>query len=1313
VSVFDRFRAQHTEESTGYEARAIDTDLAAALAGNVQRSAVTVRPNKDNGGIEAMDEVLEALHTVETDSPRFRGTQTNVSPAHAFEMRYAAPTPRSERVVTLQYLPGSDALAGTLRRQLQTQYPDSQVDETDATFLPGVDVDEHDRYVAGARLALRRYCLYPLKNVDLPGFRTDPTGSILEEMVGTQEEGAADADVAVQIMFKPADREWTRGVANGYGVANDGDTADAPSIGALSHTLTQPGYEKHRLPIGNLPVLGVITRFIPGVGHEVIERDPSAVDRQVATLLEEQQGEKGWRLCLRVVAISNDSDEAITRASKTAGMFRNFYESTTEQTFAPQPLAGEDLGAMLERAGRREFVDSGMVKAQREVAGLVNVPEADHVSTNKLRWSLSTPGEGIPPQTPRFDFDAHDVDDGSDAEKQLAMLDTDDPDAPYWFGFGRKHGVEAGVTAETLNTHTFVGGGTGKGKTTFLTNLVSQIMQRGHGALVFDPKGVDADAFIREWPADRDPEDFVFVDLSDDFDKQVRFNFLEVPTDAPPDSRAFSSAVEALCDDLVAMMAQVGGDDQYWGALMNRVARTLIRGMTKSERTCTLLDLACCCAAPENRAQFHEWMSEERIHFIEEAARRIRMKEEEDLEPLAGRLDQWIQNDAVRNLISATESTVSLQDVVEEGKVVVVRNAPTSGETEKRLFATALIRRAWVAARESTDTPPFYVVCDEFDSIVTTQSNIHSILSEARAFDFCLTLACQNPSNQLPDRVAQAIANQCETFITYNPGGQRDAKLIQAQHSPDVDWEDLTNLSKYRFYMRTHDSEDELTHSYKVDAFPPAAEVRREVTGEAGMTDEDLRWFKRRSIARNGTERPTAMQQKGQSHFYDIDYEQGSSTGLVAEPDEPSDTPRIPATEERRQHVCKALYDEALQSGGGDRYVAANACVERITEYLDIAVEHRSQLWALVDDIPEEYVESETRDDGVYLRCTRAGATAIFQTGAAANSGGPGHRELLRDVYAPLTALGARIDLPEQTGETQPDGVGTLVDIQTPPETSTSTPLRERREATEEAFERFVEDNPILAALTDGGTFHLEAESSTGATKPARTLHNLAQAANQDRNCIFVCRPSTAPAIWETLTDPPFCTTHGMEGSQRFYNHRDLRIDGDLMLRPAIGDQSVWTQDENGEYRLSDGAGEELARFPTAEAVFDDPSRYPATSATVDPEDDDWVPVKNPFVPEHAFDGTPPSNDDWHIVVVPPDVSAPEDLGLFRDGETIPFSDVDTFRDGPVTIGAEQDESEDTEASDGQPTNDQTGVSEDDPEGAQSDTDDSTRFRRF
>ncbi|MFW6382552.1 MAG: type IV secretory system conjugative DNA transfer family protein, partial [Haloferacaceae archaeon] len=1199
MSIFDTFRSSEEREETGYEPVVVDAELADALRSPAPRDAIAVRPHKDNGGIEAMDEVLESLHTVETESPRFRRGARNVSPAHAFEMRYAAERPGGDRVASLQYLAGDDTLDGTLERQLQQQYPDSQIERQEPTFLPA----QEGQYVAGATLALRRYTLYPIKNIDLEGFFTDPTGSILQEMVGVQDEAQTDANVAVQVVFRPEDRTWTDGVANGGGVADvdadDPNVDGAPSLKDLAYNLREPTLKWHRKRIT----------------FEQIEHPPSKVDKQVAKLLEEQQGEKGWHLCLRVFAVSDDPDVAVQRASKTAGMFRNFYENNAEQTFIPQPLAGDELREEIVAAADRAFEETGIVKAQREVAGLVNVPKAEFVATNKMRWSMARPGEGIPPGTPRFDYERHGVGGADEDRKQLAMLEANGLDEPYWYGFGTKHGVEAGVRPETLRTHQFVGGGTGKGKTTFLVNLASQVIRRGHGALIFDPKGRDVDRFIREWPDDRDEEDFIFVDLSDDFDQQVRFNFLEVPGDADPDTRAFATAVEALTDDLVAMMAQAGGgDDNYWGPLMNRVARTLIRGMAKSDRTCTLLDLAFVVTAPGNRDQFYEWMAEERIHFIKEAAKRIREQEEEDLEPLAGRLDQWVQNDAIRNLISARESTVSIQQAVEDGKVIVVRNAPSSGETEKRLFATALIRRAWVAARESEpeSRPPFHVIVDEFDSIVTYESNIHSILSEARAFDFPLTLSCQNPSNQLPDRVAEAIANQCETFITYNPGGKRDARMIQAQHSPDVEWEDLVNLSKYRFYMRTHDDNDELTHSFKVDAFPPVADVRRRAEGGlfdpagGGMTDQQLREFKRRSIDRYGTSRPTPEQQKRESHFA-TDVDEAGADATDAGDD-------LELTDRREALICKAVYDEAIQTDAGDGFVAGTTVADRMREYLPDAVdvEHQSRLWGLVDQVPEDLIEREVREDDVYLRCTERGKTPIFETGVSASGGGAKHRELLKDVYDPLTRAGARVRLPEQDGHHLPDGVATLadVDVFADAEDELATlPLRKRRDREAAVLDEFREANPMLARLSDAGEMAVEAESSTGESKPAQTVRNLAQAVNEGQRCLFAVRESVAPTVWNTLTSPPYRTTFDETGETRFYNSRDLRIDGETMLRPATCRETIWTRHATtGAYVLRDAAGKAIARFPDAESVFQDASRYPATTAEAEPGDE-WASV--------------------------------------------------------------------------------------------------------
>ncbi len=137
-------------------------------------------------------------------------------------------------------------------------------------------------------------------------------------------------------------------------------------------------------------------------------------------------------------------------------------------------------------------------------------------------------------------------------------------------------------------------------------------MERDYGGLVITlGKDDDDEEFIAEWPEDRPEEDFVFIDTGDGFEEMVRFNLLEVPDELEPGSVAHSSYVESLADDMSAAFAQTGGSDNYWGALMSRVTRTLIRGMTQSGKTCTPVDLAAACSSQDNLEQFADWMNEE------------------------------------------------------------------------------------------------------------------------------------------------------------------------------------------------------------------------------------------------------------------------------------------------------------------------------------------------------------------------------------------------------------------------------------------------------------------------------------------------------------------------------------------------------------------------------------------------------------------------------------------------------------------------------------------------------------------------------
>jgi len=633
--MFDRFKNIVDTDRTGYKAIQADAELVEALDEvSADHEAITVTAYEDNGGIEAIDDFLDAIHSVKKESPKLTGTFKNVSPGHSFEARYAADD-TDQRIVSLQYVPGSKE--GMFKRQLKQFYPNSDFSTEPATFI---DVDE-GQYVSGAELGLRRYAFYPIKNIDLEGFRTDPTGSIITEMVGAQEDSEGDADIAVQIMFKPAVNDWyATGSTDYLGVQPEFDkqdeninTSSPPGVSILAENLTDARDREIDKPGDK------VLTAIPGVSKDTVEIGADSLDKKIAKMLREQRGNKGWELLLRVFAVSDSEEIAKERTAAVAGQFRNFYEDKAEQTFIPQPFSESAIRDDLVEAAARQFRETGWVKSQREVAGLVNIPKEEFINTTEMRWSQTETSKGIPPGTPRFDFDERGAANANKAKKQVAMQSITNKDTPYWFGWGAREGTEAGVFPDVFNTHAFVGGATGKGKTTFLENFWRQVMMRGHGGMFYDPKGMDTENILALTPEHR-KDDIVFVQVGGDRDHQVGFNFLEVPTDADPNTQIFQEAVESIKDDILALLKEAGGEDQdSWGPRMEQISTNMTRGMARAGYNCTLLDMYLALLDEQGRMDYSSMLAEDRLDWISQYAHRELVDmSQSDIRPVLGRL---------------------------------------------------------------------------------------------------------------------------------------------------------------------------------------------------------------------------------------------------------------------------------------------------------------------------------------------------------------------------------------------------------------------------------------------------------------------------------------------------------------------------------------------------------------------------------------------------------------------------------------------------------------------------------------------------
>lgn len=357
---------------------------------------------------------------------------------------------------------------------------------------------------------------------------------------------------------------------------------------------------------------------------------------------------------------------------------------------------------------------------------------------------------------------------------------------------------------------------------------------------------------------------------------------------------------------------------------------------------------------------------------------------------------------------------------------------------------------------------------------------------------------------------------------------------------------------------------------------------------------------------------------------------------------------------DEHRRACKAVYDESILEGsGGEGWVELDSAAERIRQYLpdNAPIDTPELLWGnLLEYIPNTHLKRRQLEEVTHLRCTSKGSARIFATGSEPTTGGSTHRMLLRECYGPLTEAGLTVEILEQDGSKMADAVGYIEDhplLRIEPD-DTAVEIADR-------VREFEWEHPILYRLTEGRNVVIEAEHSSGRTKPASTLGNLAHAANRGQRCLFIATHSVAESLQTLLVDDPVCMrsfTGDNNEYARLYNRSDLRINAEKVLRPASATQTVWLYDRRtGEYVLHDSDGVEHARFDKSSDIYDLKEKYPAIESEVS-DSDEYVPIKNPIVPSLEFTDGIPDEDMWDILV-------PEngELYLYGDSEMVPLDE--------------------------------------------------------
>ncbi len=363
-----------------------------------------------------------------------------------------------------------------------------------------------------------------------------------------------------------------------------------------------------------------------------------------------------------------------------------------------------------------------------------------------------------------------------------------------------------GTTLEQRRKHTYIIGKTGTGKTTLLKSAIYQDMVNGKGLAVFDPHGDMFHELLELIPENR-IKDVIVFDPSDRA-WPIGLNILSPGVkfqDKEDEEEWITSSVLAVFAKITAK--------EYWGPRMEHILRnaTLTALQTENPSLYTLQKLLTDKSFQKKTALSLEDPVLKQF-WNKEFALLGKMQLSSVTAPLTQRLGLFITTKMSRHILLQEKSTISISQIMDEGKILLVNLAKGDlGEDQSFFFGTILTSIIWMAAYQRTKVSEnkrqdFFLYVDEFQNFATPRFS--EITSEGRKFRIGLIASHQNIAQVEDQKILKVVAGNANTIICLKASPD-DEKFILPYMEPEVEPSDIVNLAPYHFYMKVSNEASE------------------------------------------------------------------------------------------------------------------------------------------------------------------------------------------------------------------------------------------------------------------------------------------------------------------------------------------------------------------------------------------------------------------------------------------------------------------------------------------------------------------------
>lgn len=521
-------------------------------------------------------------------------------------------------------------------------------------------------------------------------------------------------------------------------------------------------------------------------GHMVLDQPGSVADpndraryaqNPQKLLMMQKASFVGGKAVVRLVVGAESPNKAKQELHNLAGIFGAFSLGEGNQFVLKKPRIRKKL--LLERIKERKtglFEKRNQVLNAQELATLWHPPGILLSGIKNVSWGktlLGEPPESLPVPTDMSVKQKQDVNFFAKTE------------------FKNRQTI-FGIKTPDRRKHIYAIGKTGAGKSTLIANMAIDDIRKDRGIGIIDPHG-DLSEIILDYIPKRRLNDVVYLEPFDS-NRPFSLNVLEVRNKQHKD---------LVASGIVSIFHKIYGES--WGPRLEYILRNVILTLLDVEEG-TLLDALKILSDESYRRKIVGKLSDPILkNFWEAEFEKMPDKlRTEAVMPIQNKIGQFVSSKMIRNIIGNKTSSINLQEIMDEGKILILNlsqgklgedNAALLGAMIITQIQLAAMNRAFVKEEERRD---FFLYVDEFQNFAT--ESFVKILSEARKYRLSLTLANQY-SDQLEEGIQRAIFGNAGTIISFVVGAH-DAYTLTKEFAEIYSENDLVSLGKFETVVK-------------------------------------------------------------------------------------------------------------------------------------------------------------------------------------------------------------------------------------------------------------------------------------------------------------------------------------------------------------------------------------------------------------------------------------------------------------------------------------------------------------------------------